>query len=163
MIVNHILWLPFARARFKVDFSFFALYFLNLSHLFLFQIGNYFLPVVLADWITAIDIFFQTIEEPTFPNVDYFVGPSWNEIVSLLAKLSNVWVRLQRVLQPTFLGIPYLGSPVLRRANEIRTVRVEVNGFDRAFMPLIDLYHVLGAEVIYFYLFIVRAWRDAVA
>ena len=126
-----------------------------LLHLFL-SIWNNLLSVCIDCIVTSVDVLLQTVIKTCLPNIDHFVRPSSDEVISLSAELSRIGMGLKGVFQPSFLTVPNLSGPIFRRTDQKRTMRMKINTFNRSLMSLIHLNHMLRSQIIQFYLLIMR-------
>lgn len=89
------------------------------------------------------NLLFHRIIKSTFPNVDWFLRSSWNEIITLSAEFGVIWMGFKGVLKFTFLRIPYFCCTIIRRGYQIRTMWMKINGLYRSFVTFINLNNML--------------------
>ena len=110
---------------------------------FLISIRDNFFPIGIDGRITAINFFLQTIIKPSLPQIDNFIPPTSNKIITLPTKLSRIRMWFQGIFQSSFLTIPYLGGSIFWWTDKIGAMWMEINTFDRSLMSFIYLYDML--------------------
>jgi hypothetical protein len=113
MIIQHFFRFPTFFELSELNFLFSFILIVIFCYYFLLTVWNYFFTIVDHCIIIGSNIFLQTIKETSFPNIDNFIRSSRNEVIPVSAKLSCIWMRLESILEPAFLRIPYFGCSVV--------------------------------------------------
>jgi hypothetical protein len=86
----------------------------------------------------------EAVVEPGFPEIDGFIGTACHEVVSLPTELSGVGGHLYGEFESVHLCVPYFGGVVLRAADEMRGMWMEIDVPHGSLMSLIDLNDSIG-------------------
>lgn len=86
---------------------------------------------------------FHWVIKSTFPDIDWLLRSSWNEIITFSAEFCIIGVSLKSILKFTFLRIPYFCCSIIRWRDQIRTMRMKIYGFDWTLMTFINLNNML--------------------